>query len=125
MTSNRPYLIRAIHEWIEANQLTPHVLVDCTRDDVQVPSEHVQDGRIVLNLSHSAVNGLQLGNELIRFDARFGGNGMSVIFPPSAVIAIYARENGQGMLFSEGSNDDGPPTPEPPDSKRAHLKVVK
>lgn len=125
MTSNRPYLIRAIHEWIEANKLTPHVLVDCARDDVQVPSDHVQDGRIVLNLSHRAVNDLQLGNDVIQFNARFGGQGMSVFFPPSAVIAIYARENGQGMLFSDGTSDDDPPAPETPDPKRSHLKVVK
>lgn len=136
MTSSRPYLIRALFDWIVDNGMTPHLLVDATVPGVQVPPETVEEGRVVLNISPAATGTMDLGNEFIRFDARFGGQPMSVEVPVAAVQAIYARENGQGMLFS----DDGPPPPEPGGdgddggggdggggggSDRSHLKVVK
>lgn len=128
MTSNRPYLIRAIYEWLVDNDLTPYLLVDAERDDVVVPTDYVEDGRIVLNMSPSAVRDLQLGNDWIMCHARFGGRAMSLSFPPSAVLGVYAKENGKGMLFpEEEEGDETPPEPEPEDSgsKRSHLRVVK
>jgi stringent starvation protein B len=104
MTSNRPYLIRALFEWITDNGMTPHLIVDAEADDVMVPRGYVDDGRIVLNIAPSAVHGLVLGNDKIHFSARFGGVAQPVELPPHAVLGLYARENGQGMLFP----DDGP-----------------
>jgi len=107
MTSNRPYIIRALYEWILDNQLTPHLLVDARRGDADVPAAYVQDGKVVLNLAPSAVRGLVLGNEQIAFGARFGGVATDVSVPVEAVLGIYARENGRGILFQ----DDDPPEP--------------
>lgn len=106
MTSNRPYLIRALYEWIADNDMTPHLLVDAERPDVVVPRDYVVDGRIVLNVAASAVQGLVLGNEAILFSARFGGRPFPVELPIAAVVGIYARENGQGMLFAEEDGSD-------------------
>ena len=130
MTSNRPYLIRALYEWLVDNGLTPHLLVEAGADDVLVPTQFVEDGKIVLNIGPAAVRNLELANEGIRFEARFGGSPMQVAFPTKAVLGIYARENGRGMLFPEepaessGSvPDDEPEPPTPP--VRPSLKVVK
>lgn len=108
MTSHRPYLLRALYEWIADNGLTPHLLVDAVRPNVQVPRHAVKDGRIVLNVAERAVSALEMGNDLIRFSARFGGVSHNVSVPVSAVLAIYARENGQGMALppEDGSADD-------------------
>ena len=129
MTSNRPYLIRALYEWLVDNELTPYLLVDASRDAVHVPSRYVEEGRIVLNVSPSAVRDLNLGNELISFEARFGGTGFAISLPPDAVLGVYARENGKGMLFpDEEVAEPEPPQPEPPKpsgSGRPSLKVVK
>ncbi|WP_460714018.1 ClpXP protease specificity-enhancing factor [Lysobacter terrae] len=103
MTSHRPYLLRALYEWIADNGMTPHLLVDATRPHVQVPAHAVKDGRIVLNVAERAVAGLQMTNEVIRFSARFGGVSHAVSVPVSAVLAIYARETGQGMALPEES----------------------
>ncbi len=97
-SSTRPYLIRAIHEWCADNGLTPYVAVQVD-DVVQVPREYVKNGEIVLNISYDATNGLALGNEFIEFKARFGGVPRDILIPVGRVIAIYARENGQGMAF--------------------------
>ena len=104
MTSHRPYLLRALYEWIADNGMTPHLLVDVTRPHVQVPAHAVKDGRIVLNVAERAVAGLQMTNDVIRFSARFGGVSHAVSVPVSAVLAIYARETGQGMALP----DDAP-----------------
>ena len=101
MTSNRPYLLRAVHEWICDNGLTPHIVVDAGKPGVQVPPQAVSDGRVVLNLAPRAVAHLEIGNDAITFMARFGGVSQSVNVPVAAVQAIYARENGQGMLLAE------------------------
>lgn len=125
MISKRPYLIRALYEWIVDNGLTPHLLVNAEPEDVQVPRQYVHEGRIVLNISASAVHGLQLGNEAIEFSARFSGTPFPVRIPTPAVLAIYARENGQGMVFGdEPRSDEPPPAPAKPD-KKPTLKVVK
>jgi stringent starvation protein B len=101
MTSTKPYLIRAIYEWILDNAMTPHLVVDVRYPGVQAPKEFVEDGRLVLNLSPSAVRGLVLGNEQVEFNARFGGVARDVFFPVEAVLGIFTRENGQGMVFPE------------------------
>jgi stringent starvation protein B len=121
-TSSRPYLLRAVHEWITDNGLTPQIVVDAQRDEVRVPAAHVREGKIVLNISPTAVRGLALGNERVEFSARFGGTPFDVAVPVHAVLAIMARENGTGMSFPESQSDRRPP-PEP--QKRPTLKVVK
>jgi stringent starvation protein B len=123
MTSNRPYLIRAIHEWILDNGGTPYLLVNAGLDGVEVPSQHVKDGKIVLNISPSAVEGLRLGNEEIAFMARFSGVSRLVSLPVHAVLAVYSKENGRGMMFGEPDPDEpSPPSGPPP---KPSLKVVK
>lgn len=97
-TSTRPYLIRALHEWCTDNGFTPYIAVRVD-DSVQVPREYVNEGEIVLNVGFDATSGLQLGNEYIEFKARFGGKPRDIMVPVGRVIAIYARENGQGMAF--------------------------
>jgi stringent starvation protein B len=134
MSSNRPYLLRALYEWIGDNQMTPHLLVDASRDGVQVPASAVKDGRVVLNVAARAVSQLDLGNREIRFLARFGGVSQTVIVPVSAVLAIYAQETGQGMMLPDDtvamtaeSPDEPPDSPDPPAEGRkgGHLRVVK
>jgi len=131
MTSNRPYLIRALYEWLLDNDLTPHLLVDADYENVNVPRQFVEEGRIVLNINPSAVMNLEMTNEIISFNARFGGKETDVLIPPLAVLGIYARENGRGMLFPdelEGVGDDDDPDdtdPTPPPKGRPSLKVVK
>ena len=97
-TSTRPYLIRALYEWCTDNGLTPYVAV-LVDDSVRVPNEYVKDGEIVLNISFDATSALKLGNEFIEFKARFAGSAREIMVPIDRVIAIYARENGQGMTF--------------------------
>jgi len=133
MNSLKPYLVRAVYDWCVDNNLTPYLLASADADDVIVPRQSVQDGRIVLNLNPQAVHNLALGDNKIEFNARFGGRPMLVKIPIKAVLAIYARENGQGMVFEEGEGGDPlPPEPtstEPTESKPARarpvLKVVK
>ena len=138
MKPRRPYLLRAMHEWISDSECTPHIVVDAAAAGVEVPRQYVRDGKIVLNVSWSATAQLELGNAELSFSGRFGGVSMTVRVPVEAVLAIYARETGQGLVFPEG--EEGP-TPEPPlssppaagggESKpkpaagRAKLKVVK
>ncbi len=137
MISSRPYLIRAIHEWIIDSGLTPYMLVNAGGANVTVPTQHIQDGKIILNVSPNAVRSLELSNEWIMFSARFSGVSMEVSLPPQAVLAIYAKENGRGMVFSDEDEmgrsevpDDEPPTggddepPQPPKG-RPSLRVVK
>ncbi len=121
LSPNQPYLLRAIYEWIVDNDLTPYLLVDASNDDVHVPRQYVENGKIVLNIAPRAVNNLELRNESVNFNARFSGKPMDVIFPIDAVLAIYAKENGQGMVFSEG--DDNEPSPPKPD--KPSLRIVK
>ncbi len=97
-TSTRPYLVRALYEWCTDNGFTPYIAVRVD-DSVQVPREYVKDGEIVLNISYDATSALQLGNDFIEFKARFGGKPRDIMVPVGRVIAIYARENGQGMAF--------------------------
>jgi stringent starvation protein B len=109
-----------MHEWMVDNGFTPHIVVDARREGVRVPKEHVKDGKIVLNLSHSATRALTLGNESVSFETRFGGVPRRLEIPIDAVVGIYARETGQGMIFGDDdSRPDGPATPTPgPDSPK-------
>jgi len=106
--STQPYLIRALWQWANDSGFTPQLLVDAGQPGVQVPAASVQDGQVVLNVSDHAVSNLDLGNETIRFSARFGGVARTVSFPVSAVRAIFSRENGQGMAF-ESLPEEGSP----------------
>jgi stringent starvation protein B len=129
MNSSRPYLIRAINEWILDNALTPYLLVNAEAAGVEVPQRYVDNGKIVLNINPQAIDGLQILNDRIEFNARFGGNPMQVLIPIGAVLAIYAQENGRGMMFNE--DEETPPPPAgpsddtPPRGGRPSLKVVK
>lgn len=136
LTSRRPYLIRALYDWVLDNNLTPHLLVAADAPGVNVPRQFVtEDGKITINISPSAVRGLTLDNQSITFSARFSGASYNVAVPPGAVLALYARENGEGMLFGEVENTEteseetlatGPGEDGSADKKkRAHLKVVK
>jgi len=132
MTSSRPYLLRALYEWIVDNHCTPFILVDAHVQGVQVPQQHVnKDGQVVLNISPSAVKGLLINNEGISFNARFAGIPMDIVAPAQGITGIYARENGQGMIFEPEYHPE-PPTPDGSsdkgnsvDEKRASLRVVK
>lgn len=117
MTSHRPYLLRALYEWIADNGMTPHVLVDATRPGVQVPLHAVKEGKIVLNIAGRAVSRLEMDNELIRFSARFGGVSHAVSVPVGAVLAIYARETGQGMALPEDVAAEGTRPPADADAQ--------
>ena len=125
----RPYLLRAMHQWITECGNTPHVIVDAGREGSEVPRAYIKDGKIVLNLSEGATQRLRLGNEEVEFDARFAGVIHHVRFPMSAVLGIYARETGEGMVFSEQDLGPEPPsrpkTAEEGGARRPQLKVVK
>ena len=112
MTSTRPYLIRAFYEWIVDNNCTPHIVVNADILGTDVPREYIDGGQIVLNIAMSAVQSLSLGNELIHFQARFNGIAREVNIPIKAVMAIYARENGRGMVFTEDDDGEEPPPEE-------------
>jgi stringent starvation protein B len=125
----RPFLLRAMHQWITECGHTPHVIVDAGREGADVPRAYVKEGKIVLNLSQGATQRLHLGNEEVEFDARLADVIHHVRFPVSAVLGVYARETGEGMVFSEQDLGPEPPT-HPPQSeeggpRRPQLKVVK
>ena len=120
MTTHRPYMIRALNEWILENDCTPYILVNAFEEDVSVPQDFVKDGQIVLNISPIAVHGLRISNEALEFSGRFGGVPTQVHVPIRAVLGIYARENGQGMIFE---TDDPIPEPPPPEKPKGP-KVV-
>ncbi|MBT3531310.1 MAG: ClpXP protease specificity-enhancing factor [Gammaproteobacteria bacterium] len=136
MTSSRPFLVRALYDWILENDCTPYILVNAYADGVEVPQEHVKDGQIVLNISPSAVQDIFIRNESVDFDGRFAGIPKRVYVPITAVMGIYAKENGQGMIFEAdginpqpptGSDDPGKPSVSPIDGekKKPSLRVVK
>ncbi len=127
MTSSRPYLIRALYQWIVDNGVTPYVLVDALVQGVDVPQQHIQDDKIVLNIAPMAVQGLTLGDDAISFSARFSGKSVNLLVPTEAVLAIYARENGQGMMFNDEPGSNTPPDDTSPkdDKPKPSLRVVK
>jgi stringent starvation protein B len=142
MTSSKPYLIRALYEWLLQNDVTPYLLVDSNFYGVMIPQGTANDGKVVLNLTPSAIQALELDNEFVAFSARFGGVAQNVYCPMASILAIYAQENGEGMVFNEephiepdpeGTKADGKlasvkPSSKPLESKRTNrpsLKVVK
>ena len=133
MSPSRPYLVNALNEWILDNNCTPYVLVDASLPGVQVPQDYINNGQIVLNISPTAVQGLTINGDGLSFSARFGGVPMTIYVPVVAILAIYARENGQGMVFGSeaGAPDPEDPTPPPqqpdpePSGSRPSLKEVK
>jgi stringent starvation protein B len=138
MTPSRPYFVRAVYEWLNDNNMTPYVLVDAAKPEVMVPEAFVKDARIVLNIAPGAVKDFFIRNEALSFSARFGGVSRQIFVPMAAVLAIYARENGQGMFFNEDEDFVGgggaetseePTAPEPPKPSsgggRPSLRVVK
>ena len=133
MTSSRPYLLRAIYDWILDNSLTPYILVDALMPGVIVPEQFIEDGKIVLNLNPMSIGNLLLGNTTVEFDARFSGVAKHICIPIHAVEAIYSVENGRGMVFSE-DGEDLPPSDEDDSNDQesgesssggSHLKIVK
>lgn len=130
LTPSRPYLVRALHQWILDNQCTPYILVDTSMANVSVPEEFVENNQIVLNISPAAVKELLMDDEGVSFNARFGGIPMAVFAPSMAILAIYARENGQGMMFGSeagvpSSDQPPPPPPSSPQTGKPSLKIVK
>ncbi|MEZ5498555.1 MAG: ClpXP protease specificity-enhancing factor [Steroidobacteraceae bacterium] len=123
----RPYLLRAMHDWISDSKLTPHVIIDAEQAGVEVPRAYVKDGKIILNLSTSAADRLEIRNDGISFNARFAGVPHRVVVPIAAVLGIYARESGEGMVFTGDDLAPQPPpsAPSPDESRRPQLKVVK
>ena len=134
MTPSRPYLVRALYEWIVDNNCTPYLLVNAEYPAVVVPTEYIKDGKIILNVVPSAVRHFHVDNSFIQFSARFSGKAQEIYLPIGSVLAVYAKENGRGMFFEAdeipppseppGGGDDEPPTP-PPGAGRPSLKVVK
>jgi stringent starvation protein B len=131
MLPRKPYFLRAMHQWIVDSDSTPYLVVDVNVAGVDTPPGYAQDGKLVLNVSYTATEGLDIGSERVEFDARFGGVSRRVRVPMAAVLAIYAHESGQGMLFDaeDGAEDTGPgETPKPAGEgggKKPTLKVIK
>ncbi len=135
MKPSRPYLLRALYDWLLDSDLTPHIAVNAEWKGVTVPQQFVQDGQIVLNIAPGAVRAFSIEDDAVYFNARFGGVPMDVYVPLGAVIAIYARENALGMGFGmepaadlyleDESEDLQPPEPPKPKRKGPALKVVK
>lgn len=131
MSSQKPYLLRAIYQWLLDNNCTPYLLVNTSHQDVVVPEQYVQDNRIVLNLAPDAIDGLSMENDWVSFSARFSGKAMDLFIPVIAIQAIYGKENNEGIFFPE---EDHPEPPEPereakPEIKKSNgkptLKLVK
>ena len=124
-------MLRAMHQWITDCGHTPHVIVDAGHEGAELPRAYVKDGKIVLNLSESATQRLRLGNDDVEFDARFAGVVHHVRFPVSAILGVYARETGEGMVFTEQdlAAAESPPQPKPKEEgggpRRPHLKIIK
>jgi stringent starvation protein B len=130
MTSNRPYLLRALYEWILDNGMTPHLLVDTTVQGTVVPQNYIENNRIILNLGPDAVREIVLGNDLITFSARFGEKSCHLTVPVNSVIAIYAKENGKGLVFETEDTQADEQTQDRTDEMsnkpaKPHLKVIK
>ncbi len=127
--SLRPYLLRAVHEWITDRGDTPQVVVQADREDVEAPKDRIKDGRLVLNVSYEATRNLQLGKEALCFEARFGGVARPVSVPVDAILCIYSRETGQGVVLTDqlgaAFGEIGNRSPEPPPRGTPKLRLVK
>ena len=129
MTSSQPYLVRAMYEWITDNGLTPYVLVNANVSEVQIPKEYIENGKIILNISDRAISDFIQDNEWMQFSARFRGKKMNVCIPIEAIMAIYARENGKGMVLDHESGRAASAEQSVPKTERKtgkpHLQLVK
>lgn len=135
LSPTRPYMVRALYQWIEDNDLTPYLMVDASAKDVQVPTQYVQDGRIVLNIASRATGNMVMENDFVHFSARFGGVSQEIWVPLRAVMGIYAKENSQGMFFDPSEYDNYQPeatsnhaesaAPKLKRDNKAGLKVLK
>lgn len=131
MLPRKPYFLRAMHQWIVDSGSTPYMVVDVNVEGVEIPPGYAQDGKLVLNVSYEATSALDLGAEFVSFNARFGGVSRRIQVPMAAILAVYAHESGQGMLFdAEDSPEDAAPGsggdgPKPPAGKKPTLKVIK
>ena len=126
MTSSKPYLVRALYEWILDNDTTPYILVDTGSEQVRIPPGIATDGKVVLNLAPQAIQNLEMTNDHIAFSARFSGVAQDIYCPMASLLAIYARENGEGMMFpAEEAGDDDPKQPDGARPKGPTLKVIK
>jgi stringent starvation protein B len=132
MLPRKPYFLRAMHQWIVDSGSTPYMVVDVNIEGVEIPPGYAQDGKLVLNVSYEATSALDLGAEFVSFDARFGGVSRRIRVPMAAILAVYAHESGQGMLFdAEDSPEDAAPgggggdAPKPTPGKKPTLKVIK
>lgn len=127
MTPIRPHLVKAIYAWINENNLTPFILVNALEKNVLVPQNHVQDGKIILNIASGAINNFEITPRYIQFEARFQGVLEHIYVPIKAILAIYAKENGRGMTFEPENFEEADETPPPkgPPTKGRHLKIVK
>lgn len=132
MLSRKPYFLRAMHQWIGESGCTPYIVVDVNSAGVEIPPGYAQDGRIVLNISYTATQGLEISNEQLSFGARFGGVSRQLRIPMAAVLAVYAHETGQGMLFDADEEAREAPTEDPKPGpggdggvKKPTLKVIK
>jgi stringent starvation protein B len=131
MTSNRPYLVRAYHEWIVDNGCTPYLVVNAFADGVEVPQSYVSNGQIILNIAPRTVRNFSMDNERISFNTRFSGLATDIDVPIDAVMGIYAHENGQGIVFESGTNIEPPPVDPTPgsggdtDGKKSRLRLIK
>ncbi|MSS76817.1 MAG: ClpXP protease specificity-enhancing factor [Methyloglobulus sp.] len=125
MTPLKPYLIRSVYEWIVDNDLTPHLLVNAETNKGNLPTSYIEDGKIILNMRPQAIDTLSLGNEFIEFNAKFSGRPVQIAASVSAVMAIYAKENGKGLVFDQENNDDNEPPPEQAPPNKPSLRVVK
>lgn len=134
MLSRKPYLLRAMHQWIVDSAMTPHIVVDVGLEGVDVPPGYAKDGKLVLNVSYDATQGLQMAADHVEFSARFGGVSRHLFIPMDALLAIYAHETGEGMIFGPEHEPTPPTTPDEPDGnsdgrpespRKPSLKVVK
>ena len=125
MNSNKPYLLRAVYEWILDNKVTPHIVIHADNPEANVPLQYVEDGKIILNISPTAAQNLLIDNDGVSFNARFAGKPFSIYAPIAAVLALYANENGEGMMFEVEAGDDTPPEDTPPEDKLALSSVEK
>lgn len=131
MTSNQPYLLKAMYDWLVDNGCTPHIVVNANYPGVSVPQQYVADGQITLNIAPRAVNEFAMSLETVAFNTRFGGVPTEIFIPVKSILGIYARENRQGMMFhaedlqQDGESGDSPRDPQPPKGGKPSLKVIK
>jgi stringent starvation protein B len=120
MNSSKPYILRALHQWITDNDCTPLILVSSKNEEIQIPAGIEEEGKVVLNISYGATKNFEITDDGVYFDARFSGVSQNLYVPTSSILAIYARENGQGMMF--GESDDEPPNTPAPQTKSSAKK---